>query len=184
MSDLLPAAIGEIQSALERTDANAIHAATALIEACKFGVIMGFGCGREGLQMQGFIMRLHHLGLNVSMQGDMAAPPLGKGDLLIVSAGPGELSTVRALMEQAKAGAASVLLLTAVKDAPLTELADHALYIPATTMANDQNTRTILPMGSIYEGALFMLFELMVLELRSLLNETTETMRARHTNME
>jgi 6-phospho-3-hexuloisomerase len=63
---------------------------------------MGYGCGREALQLRGFIMRLHHLGLNVSMQSDMTAPPLGPGDLLLVTAGPGDLSTVRALMGQAQ----------------------------------------------------------------------------------
>ena len=77
------------------------------------GRIMLYGCGREGLQIQGFAMRLHHLGDLVSMQGDMAAPPMMQGDLFIVSAGPGALATVSALIVQAKAGGATVLFLTA-----------------------------------------------------------------------
>jgi 6-phospho-3-hexuloisomerase len=39
-------------------------------------------------------------------------------------------------------------------------------------------------MGSVYEGALFVLFEIMVLKLKRELGESTQTMRARHTNME
>ena len=39
-------------------------------------------------------------------------------------------------------------------------------------------------MGSVYEGAFFVLFEIMVLDLRARLGETAETMRARHTNLE
>ena len=39
-------------------------------------------------------------------------------------------------------------------------------------------------MGSVFEGALFVLFEVMVLKLKGLTGETPETMRARHTNME
>ena len=41
-----------------------------------------------------------------------------------------------------------------------------------------------LPMGSLYEGAMFLLFEVMVLDLRDRLVVLPETMRSRHTNME
>ncbi len=39
-------------------------------------------------------------------------------------------------------------------------------------------------MGSVYEGALFVLFEVMVLKLKAVLGVQAEVMRARHTNME
>ena len=39
-------------------------------------------------------------------------------------------------------------------------------------------------MGSVYEGALFLLFEVMVLRLRDILGVTPDAMRARHTNLE
>jgi len=54
-------------------------------------------------------------------------------------------------------------------------------------MANDQDAgeqRSILPMGSIYEGAMFMLFEMMVLRVQAMLAVSPDAMRARHTNME
>ena len=147
--------------------------------------IMLYGCGREGLQLQGFAMRLHHLGKPVSIQGDMAAPPMKAGDLFIVSAGPGALSTVSALIGQAKAGGASVLFLTGQPKTKTAKLADHTILIPAQTMANDQcKGSSRLPMGSLYEGALFVLFEAMILKLVPVLGETSESIRARHTNME
>jgi 6-phospho-3-hexuloisomerase len=39
-------------------------------------------------------------------------------------------------------------------------------------------------MGSLFEGAQFMLFEILVIRLRDRLGETPESMRARHTNLE
>ena len=58
-------------------------------------------------------------------------------------------------------------------------------YIPAQTMANDQAGKlSILPMGSLFEAAQMLVFELVVLKLRDRLGETAETMRARHTNLE
>ncbi|NND20292.1 MAG: 6-phospho-3-hexuloisomerase, partial [Silicimonas sp.] len=43
---------------------------------------------------------------------------------------------------------------------------------------------SLLPMGSVYEGALFLLFEIMILRLRDRLGVTPDAMRARHTNLE
>lgn len=175
-------ALAELDAAVSAIDPAAIDAACAAI--AQAGRILGYGCGREGLQLRGLIMRLHHLGLKVAMQGDMAAPPLGPGDLFLCSAGPGELSTVTALMQVARGAGADVLFLTAEPDTPAAEAATLVLTIPAQTMARDRNSATFLPMGSVYEGALFLLFEVMVQSLRDRLGETAATMRARHTNME
>ncbi len=46
-----------------------------------------YGVGREGLMMKALCMRLMHLGLDAHVVGDMTTPPVGKGDLLLVSAG-------------------------------------------------------------------------------------------------
>ena len=61
-----------------------------------------------------------------------------------------------------------------------------AIATPAAqTMANDQGSKaSVLPMGSLFEGALFVLFEVMVLKLMALKSITYSDMRARHTNLE
>ena len=47
------------------------------------------GMGREGLMMRALCMRLMNLGFDAHMAFDMTTPPVGVGDLLIVSNGPG-----------------------------------------------------------------------------------------------
>lgn len=175
-------ALSEIGAVLDHIRTSEMERAAEKIASAK--TIVAYGCGREGLQVQGFIMRLHHLGLNASMQGAMNAPPLGEGDLFLCSAGPGELSTVSALMGVARKAGAQILFLTAEPHCDAARMADHVLTIPAQTMARDVGGSSILPMGSVYEGALFMLFEILVLDLKTRLGETSETMRTRHTNME
>jgi 6-phospho-3-hexuloisomerase len=184
MSSLFETAVAELSSVVSRIDPGEIDAACAVIAGSRRIVL--YGCGREGLQLRGFAMRLHHLGLDVAMQGDMAAPPVEDGDLLIVSAGPGVLSTVTALMHVARDAGAATLFLTAEPATPSAALASHVLTIPAQTMARDTGAAatSVLPMGSVYEGALFLLFEVMVLRLRDLLGVSPEEMRARHTNLE
>ena len=146
--------------------------------------VMAYGCGREGLMMRALAMRLFHLGVDVSMQGDMTAPPLGPGDLFLCAAGPGELSTGSALCGVATAAGARVLVITAEPDGPTARMADDRLVIPAQTMARDVGGDSVLPMGSLFEGAMFLVFEVLVLRLRDRLGETPGSMRARHTNME
>jgi len=177
-------ALSELGAVLGRIDQPAIEQACDMIVSARHIVL--YGCGREGLQMRGFAMRLYHLGCHAVMVADMNTPPLGDGDLFIVSAGPGELSTVTALMGVARKAGAKIVFLTATPDAPVADLADHVLLIPAQTMASDQSgtTRSVLPMGSLYEGALFMLFEMIVLMLRDKMNIDPGEMRGRHTNME
>lgn len=178
------AALDELRAVLDRVSPGEVSEACAMIQAAD--QILLYGCGREGLQMRGLAMRLYHLGCKAGMVGDMNAARLGSGDLFIASAGPGELATVTALMQVAKRDGARVLFLTAAVDAPAAALADHVLLIPAQTMAHDQDAAamSVLPMGSLYEGALFMLFEMMILDLRAAMGVSAAAMRARHTNME
>ena len=147
--------------------------------------IVVFGCGREGLQMRGFAMRLFHMGRNISVWGDMTTPPVGPQDLLIVSAGPGDLATAKVLVGIARKSGARTALVTAQPKGDLAAHVDSVTVIPAQTMADDQGTGlSLLPMGSLFETAQMIFFELVILQLRPRFAETSQTMRARHTNLE
>lgn len=183
-SQMFRTALDELGVVLARVDETHIDAACEMLAGA--GRIAAYGCGREALQVKGFAMRLYHLGLPVSVVGDMTTPPLGPGDVLLASSGPGETRTVLTLMRVAREAGAKVLLLTAEPSGGAAKRADFTLLIPAQTMASDQSAArtSVLPMGSLFEGALFLLFEIMVLKLKALTNATPEAMRARHTNME
>jgi 6-phospho-3-hexuloisomerase len=178
------AALEEIGGVLDGVDDAAVDELCRQLSEAKRVVV--YGCGREALQIRGFATRLFHLGFDVSVVGDMTCPPVGPGDVFLATSGPGELATVLALMAQAKKGGARTVVLTAEADGSAARQADEVLVIPAQTMASDQGAaaRSVLPMGSVYEGALFVLFEVMVLKLRDLKGATPEAMRARHTNLE
>lgn len=182
--NLFKIALDELGGVLGRVDEGRIDAACKMLADA--GQIVVYGCGREALQVKGFAMRLYHLGLPVSVVGDMNTPPLGPHDVFLASSGPGETSTVLTLMQVAHDAGAANLLLTAQPESSAAKRADFTLLIPAQTMANDQGSQktSVLPMGSVFEGALFLLFEVMVLKLKSLTGASPEAMRARHTNME
>jgi 6-phospho-3-hexuloisomerase len=183
MSTLYRAALDDLARVFDRIDQAAVE--RAVDEIARANRIALYGVGREGLQIKGFAMRLFHLGRKVSVVGDMTTPHLGAGDLLIVSAGPGHFSTVEALMSVAQRDGARALVVTAQPDGPCPRAADVVLPVPAQTMANDSGPATsVLPMGSLYEGAQYILFEVMILMLRDRLAVDPAVMRGNHTNLE
>eukprot|EP00249_Psilotum_nudum_P011720 c23343_g1_i2 orf=90-725(+) len=197
--------LAEIHSVFEKAEALDTHPVQTIVQEvlrCRNGTIVLHGVGREGLMMKAFAMRLFHLGLNSHCVGDMTTPPVSSGDLLIVSAGPGGFSTVNALCAVAREAGAYVLLVTAQSQGSASHLANAIVVLPAQTMADDvisskfvcsgdsrecvslPSRTSVLPMGSLFEGSLFVLFEMVVLELREALGESTDSMRTRHTNLE
>ncbi len=197
-AELARRALSEIGHVAERLDAAAFERfARAIAGARRIAL---HGLGREGLQMKGLAMRLFHLGLDAHVVGEMTLPPVGAGDLLVVSAGPGDFATVAALADIARKAGAKVAVVTAQPGSGLARAADHVLHIPAQTMADDQGaddqgaddqgagdqagSGSVLPMGSLFEFAQMLVFELLVLRLRDLTGETAASMRARHTNLE
>ena len=181
LGELAQGALADLAGVFERLAPDA--AAPLIEEIVAARRIVVFGLGREGLQMRGFAMRLFHMGRDVSVWGDMTAPAVERGDLLIVSAGPGYLATAEALLDIARKAGARTALVTAQAQPRLA--ADVVTRIPAQTMADDQAPDvSVLPMGSLFETAQMILFELIILQLRPRFEETSETMRARHTNLE
>ena len=143
------------------------------------------GVGREGLMMRALAMRLMHLGFDVNVVGEVTAPPLNAGDLLIASAGPGDLPTVSALMTVARSAGARIMLITAQPSSKAAQIADDVIVLPAQTMADDgEGSSSLLPMGSVFEIAMLLFFDLIALMLRDQTDQTADQMRRRHTNLE
>ncbi|MDB5525691.1 MAG: putative 6-phospho-3-hexuloisomerase [Rhizobium sp.] len=176
-------ALSELGACLDKIDETEVVELIEILATSKR--ICLYGGGREGLMMRALCMRLYHMGLDVHMVADMTTPPVGPGDLLLVSAGPGNISTVQALLGQARRDGAKTACFTAEPGSPVTLSSDFTFIIPAQTMARDTSGPTsFLPMGSLYEGAQFLFYEILVIMLRDRIGESPESMRARHTNLE
>lgn len=154
-------------------------------EILKARRIACYGVGREGLMMKALCMRLMHLGFQASVVGDMTTPPIGQGDLLLMSAGPGSFSTVLALLAVAREVRARTLVITAQPAGTAPRSADVVIHLPAQTMADDRAPSTaLLPMGSLFEAVQLVFFDLVSILLREKTGQSPDEMRARHTNLE
>ncbi len=180
IADQYRQATAELASFGDALDEEDINAACLAIAQAHH--VMVYGCGREGLLLQGFAMRLAQLGLPVSVQGDMAAPRLGQRDLFLTSAGAGAAPSVSTLCRAARAGGAEVVYLTADPPRMPAGLSNLTLILPSRTLVADDDAA--VPPGALYEGALFLLLDVMARRLMNLCEQTPQTMKARQSNIQ
>ena len=181
-TDWLADALDELRPICETIDPQAIEELLAALLAASR--IVTYGVGREGLMMRALCMRLVHAGLDAHVAGEMSTPAIGQKDLLVVSAGPGEFSTVLALQGVARTAGARIALLTADPHGRAAQLADVVLHVDARTMADDLTAPGVLPMGSAFEAVEFLLSDLLATRVGQARGESTARMRSRHTNLE
>jgi 6-phospho-3-hexuloisomerase len=145
------------------------------------------GAGRSGFMTRAFAMRLMHLGLPVYVVGEAVTPALGAGDLLVIGSGSGETGSLAAMAEKAKQSGASVALVTVEPSSRIGRLADAVVRIPGATKAlseHEARSVSVQPMGSLFEQALLLFFDSLVLRLMEKLDLTAESMKLRHANLE
>ena len=115
------------------------------------GNIICLGAGRMGYAVQGFAMRLSHLGFSTFMIGDTTLPRIQKDDLVIVNSSSGETPSIILLTQLARKHGAKLLIVTSNSKSSLGELADHQIcYGPVETNQL---------MKSAYEQFTFLLFD-------------------------
>jgi 6-phospho-3-hexuloisomerase len=77
------------------------------------------------------------------------------------------------------------MVVTAQPAGAVPQRADVIIHLPAQTMADDLGAAAgLLPMGSLYEAAQLVFFDLVSILLRERTGQAPEQMRARHTNLE
>lgn len=143
------------------------------------------GLGRSGLVCRGFAMRLMHLGFTSMYVGDTVTTAIGEKDLLLICSGSGESETLISHAGKAKKRGARVAVVTGRRESVLGKMADTKIVISAPPKDGMENDfKSILPMGTLFEGVSAMIFENIVLELMKQRNETGQTMFMRHANLE
>lgn len=159
----------------------------ALIEAiASHDRIFTLGAGREGIGVRAFTMRLTHLGKEAHWVWDETTPAIGPGDLFICACGSADVGHENYICEQAKKAGATLLLITAAtQGGVITEFADIVVHLPAAAYrASGDFVPTQQPMGNLFEQALFIYFDIVVMVARDRMGIKPEEMVARHRNIE
>ena len=148
--------------------------------------IFCIGAGREGLATRAFAMRLMHLGKPVHWIWDDTTPAIGPGDLLIATSGSGEIGHID-YVDRSGEGSRR-------RDRrgdgrsrrdDSGQKAQVVLWLPAAAYkAKAEVVASAQPMGNLFEQALLILFDQIVVALAAKLPATPQAMAARHRNVE
>ena len=145
------------------------------------------GAGRSGVAMRAFANRLMHLGLSVSVVGEITSPHTAPGDLLVIGSGSGETESLAAMAKKAKGNGVRIALITMDDRSTIAALADAAAVLPGVSpKVRHEGTeiRSFQPMGNAFEQMCFLVYDAVVMELMERMGETGETMFARHADLE
>jgi 6-phospho-3-hexuloisomerase len=183
-SDLMEAVLGELGQALGGVaDSDLADLRQAILKADRVFVS---GKGRSGLQIRGFAMRLMHMGLRVHVVDDVTTPSVHEGDLLIIGSGSGRTPSLVGHATKAKSHGAQVALITIAEQSAIGDQADFVVRIAASTPKLDEvgQAASILPMGSLFEQALGILLDILIVQLMEAVGTNSDEMFTRHANLE
>ncbi len=153
-----------------------------------------YGAGRSGLVAKAFAMRLMHLGINVFVVGEIITPAIEKEDLLITISGSGETTSVVNAAKIAKNVGAKVALITTYPNSSLGRLADIVVVVKGRTKLRGEKDFVmrqikgehypLAPLGTLFEIAVLIFLDALIVELMVRLGKTEEEMRTRHATIE
>ncbi|SUX97124.1 3-hexulose-6-phosphate isomerase [Citrobacter youngae] len=159
-------ACADLHQAMARIDdATLTRLEQAIAEA---NAIFVFGAGRSLLMLKAVAMRLMHIGLKVHVVGDVVTPALQEGDLLLLASASGETASLVNVATKAQQLGGTVALLTIFPESTLGKLAEVVVRIPAYTDKlpdGPDNVKGILPGGSLFEEAVMVLGDAMIVNL-------------------
>ena len=183
MKNTLKQILHEIDFVLNKVDEQEI---TNLIEdILKAKTIVVCGAGRVGMAIRGFGMRLAHLGLKAYTLGDSNVPSISEQDLLIVASGSGETQTIFDLVEIANKNKSKIALITGNTNSRMAKIAQTIVTIKSPSKVKEvDNFKSIQPMTTLNEQCLAIFFDWVVLLLMEKMQESHDTMWARHSNLE
>lgn len=144
------------------------------------------GRGRSGLAASMFAIRLMHLGLEAHVIGEMTAPALEPGDLVVVVSGSGKTPTTLLNAQAAHEAGAKVVAVTAMKDSELTRLAELVVELPTPhRLSTGKDRKGSVQYGAtLFEQCVLLLFDGLFQRLRDIRPLRDAELDRRHANFD
>ena len=172
----------ELQHVLHAVDAAEVESAQNLLLGARR--VFAAGAGRSGLAVRMAAMRLMHLGLHVHVAGEVTAPAIAAGDVLLVASGSGTTAGAVLAAETARIAGARVAVLTTARESKLASVADAVVVIPAAAKQAHGNTVSQQYAGALFEQSVLLLMDAMFQAMWKERGESAEQLWKRHANLE
>jgi len=138
-----------------------------------------YGVGRSGLVARMFGMRLVHLGREATIVGDTTTPAIREADLLVVCSRTGKSPVLLHAIDLAHKEGAQAAAVVGMRNTAVAREADLVVRLPIEVAGGEQAQ----PMGSLFEQALLLYLDSVVLRLMRELKRTAEDMERIHSNL-
>lgn len=173
----------ELSNTIASVDSGSVEKLNSMLAEAKS--IFCHGAGRSGLNAKAFAMRLMHLGMHACIVGDVLVPPIAPGDVLVVVTASGSSPAMGYVVKKAKECGARIAVLTTNASAPVCKFAECVICFNAPTKAEEGADRSsVMPMGTLFEEACYVLLDMVILELMERLNISNSDMVRHHANLE
>jgi 6-phospho-3-hexuloisomerase len=146
--------------------------------------IFVLGAGRSGLALQMTAMRLMHLGLTVHVVGEVTAPAIGPGDVLLTASGSGTTTSIVRGADAAVTAGAHVAVITTAEGSPLAALATAVVIVPAAGKLDRSATVSAQYAGSLFEQTVMLLGDALFHSLWLRSEQSADELWPRHSNFE
>ncbi|MET4159585.1 6-phospho-3-hexuloisomerase [Agromyces sp. PvR057] len=175
----------ELDTLLERvvvTETDALAAFSDLIAASPRVFVAG--AGRSGLALRMTAMRLMHLGLPVHVVGEVTAPAIQAGDLLLTASGSGTTDGIVRAAQVATSVGARIAAITTAPESPLAELSTALIVVPAAGKLDRSGAASAQYAGSLFEQAVVIVGDAVFDALWQRSGATAAELWPRHANLE
>ncbi|MGI9825344.1 6-phospho-3-hexuloisomerase [Agromyces sp. Marseille-Q5079] len=142
------------------------------------------GAGRSGLALRMTAMRLMHLGLSVHVAGEVTAPAIQAGDLLLTASGSGATEGIVRAAQVATSVGARVAAITTAPESPLGELSTALIVVPAAGKLDRSGAASAQYAGSLFEQAVVIVGDAVFDALWQRSGATADELWPRHANLE
>lgn len=174
--------LAEVLGTVDRGEVEAFR--RAILDAKRIFVT---GLGRSGLMARGFAMRLMHLGRPVFHVGDVITPAIAADDLLIIGSRTGRSPVLGHYIHIARRAGAKVAVITADREGRAAAKADTVLALddrPVQARRHATAGERPLPLGSLFEQALLVVLDRVVMDLMDDLGLNEADLARVHTTFE
>jgi 6-phospho-3-hexuloisomerase len=175
----------ELDSVIERVMRNDPKMLAAFAELIADAPrVFVLGAGRSGLALRMTAMRLMHLGQDVHVVGEVTAPAIAAGDLLLTASGSGTTGGIVRAAQTAASVGARVAAMTTDPESSLAKLADVAIIIPAAGKLDRSGTASAQYAGGLFEQAVVLIGDALFHALWQRSGQSADELWPRHANIE
>ena len=147
--------------------------------------VLCVGVGRVLISMKAWVKRLRHLDIDLNFVGSESEEPIGPGDLLLVASASGESLFPVAIARKAKEMGAQVIYIGCTVPSTASSLADHIVCLKGRTkFSRSDDMVSIQPMSTLFEQQLYLLGDVIALELMNRYGWDEAYVKSRHANLE